>query len=232
MFHFSTPLEKLEKKRLKALYNPRLPEKFRSIYQTPLPTDNTPLDECRIFSIDFETTGLDFQHDTVLSIGGLNISKGRIEFDSSFHRLLKPNRSIKGSTAVINMITPEQLINGDDPEEAMNWLFQKLSGGVVITHCKTIEYNFMLKILKLEQFDLPLVFLDTMAIEHHLMSSSRSLRQDFTLAGIRNRRGFPPYEAHNALADSLATAELFLAQVKDIFGKVRPTLGALVKRSQ
>ncbi len=232
MFSFKSPLEKQEKNRLKALDNPRLPAKFRSLYQLPLPADSTPLDDCSIVSIDFETTGLDFQNDTVLSIGGLNITQGRIEFDSAFHRLLKPTKAIKGSTAVINMITPEQLINGDDPEEAMNWLFQRIAGCVVITHCRAIEYNFMSKILGLDEFGLPLVFLDTLAIEQHLMRSARGTRQDFTLAGIRNRRGFPPYEAHNALADSLATAELFLAQVKDVFGKARPTLGPLVRRSE
>lgn len=231
MFGFNSPLVRLEKLRLKALNNPDLPPVYRSLYQRSLPNDNTELDECNLISIDFETTGLDFENDTVLSMGGLNIAQGRIEFDSAFHRLLKPAKSIKGTTAVINMITPEQLINGDDPVEAMSWLFEKIAGNVVITHCRAIESNFMMKILRLENFGLPVIFLDTMAIEQHLIRNARLLTKDFTLSGIRNRRGFPSYEGHNALSDSLATAELFLAQVKEIFGKARPTLGPLVKRS-
>ena len=68
------------------------------------------------------------------------------------------------------------------------------------------------------------------------MSIERNLRRsepnpDVRLVSIREKRGFPAYEAHNALVDSLATAEVFLAQLKDLFGNKRATVGPVAERS-
>jgi len=56
--------------------------------------------------------------------------------------------------------------------------------------------------------------------------------EDVRLVSIRERRKLPTYEAHNALVDSLSTAEVLLCQIKDIFSKRRPSLAELYNRSR
>ena len=113
-------------------------------------------------------------------------------------------------------------------------LMDKLAGGLVLTHCKVIEYTFLHKALHIpDKIPLPMIFLDTMAIEKNLLKHQGNFKlEDVRLNRIRERRGFPAYEAHNALADSLATAEVFLAQLHDIFGKNPYVLKEVYKRSE
>lgn len=51
------------------------------------------------------------------------------------------------------------------------------------------------------------------------------------MAHIREQKGLPPYLAHNAFADVVATGELFLALVEEICEDQTPCLGPLVLRS-
>ena len=48
------------------------------------------------------------------------------------------------------------------------------------------------------------------------------------LYALRERYGLPRYNAHNALSDALATAELFLAQVEHMDSRRPPSLGSLM----
>lgn len=224
------PLVRIDRGRQKALGDPALPAELHDFYARPLPKAQTNLNTLKIVSIDFETTGLDFAKDTVLSIGGVSIVNGNIAFETAFHTLLKSDAPINGATAVINQITPEQLQQGADPHEAMLQLMDRLSGGVVLTHCAVIESSFLRASLQIPaKFPLPMYFLDTLQLERTLLHSATN--EDVRLSQIRQRRGFPAYEAHNALADSLATAEVFLAQLKDLFGHDKPLLGPVYRRS-
>ena len=77
---------------------------------------------------------------------------------------------------------------------------------------------------------LPFIVLDTMNIERKLTEHT-SGKQDLRLSAIRQKRGLPEYDAHNALVDSLATAEVFLSQLKDVYGNKPKYLSQVYKRS-
>ncbi|MGN0893561.1 MAG: exonuclease domain-containing protein [Succinivibrio sp.] len=208
----------------------RCPEKLREFYLRELPDSHSYIDECKFTSIDFETTGLKPNEDYVLSIGGICLKKGVIDFTTSFHYYVNNSKHIKKDSAVINQITPEQLLDGKDPVEAMLLLLDTIAGGVVLMHCKFIETSFIKSTLGLRHKDpLPFLSLDTMSIESKLQRTQAY--KDVRLAAIREKRGLPAYDSHNALIDSLSTAEVFLAQEKDIFKNKRPTLLPLYKRS-
>jgi DNA polymerase-3 subunit epsilon len=68
-----------------------------------------------------------------------------------------------------------------------------------------------------------------MGIERALNRTSN--HEDVRLFAIRERRGLPAYDAHNALVDSLSTAEVLLVQIKDIFKDKDATVMPLFKRS-
>ena len=230
LFSRFTPIEIHRRRCLKFANSKNCPEYLKAFYQRELPNANSFIDECHFTSIDFETTGIDPNKDYVLSIGGICLRKGAIDFTTSFHYYVNNSKFIKKDSAVINHITPEQLEQGKEPVTAMIELLDKISGGLVLMHCMYIETNFIKSTLDLRKKDpLPFISLDTMAIERQLHHDA-SVYVVF-LSAIRERRGCPAYEAHNALVDSLATAEVFLAQEKDVFKNKRPYLLPLYKRS-
>ncbi|MGN0915984.1 MAG: exonuclease domain-containing protein [Succinivibrio sp.] len=224
------PLEKLQRRCNKFASSPKCPDELREFYKRELPKSSDNIKDVKIISIDFETTGIDLKKDLVLSIGGITISHGSIDFSTAFHKFLKIEGKVSFDSAVINHITPEQLIDGEDPKKAMTELFSLLSGNAALVHCRFIEANFIRKTLDLPQnAPLPFVILDTMQIEREIHRYEKNL--DVRLSSIRERRGLPPYDGHNALTDSLATAELFLTQVKDVFKSKKATLLPMYKRS-
>ncbi|MGN1281126.1 MAG: exonuclease domain-containing protein [Succinivibrio sp.] len=226
---FST-IEKYKRRCLKFAKSKWCPENLKEFYTRELPDADSYVDECRFTSIDFETTGLNPNDDYVLSIGGISLCHGVIDFTTSFHFYVNNSKYIKKDSAVINQITPEQLLDGKDPIIAMTELLDRIAGGIVLMHCKFIETSFIRSTLGLKSRDpLPFISLDTMSIETWLQRTQTY--KDVRLAAIREKRGLPSYESHNALIDSLSTAEVFLAQEKDIFKNKRPTLLPLYKRS-
>ena len=225
-------LKHLEKLRRKALKDPQLEPSLAPFFAAPLPSHDSPLRNLDFVALDFETTGLDFAHDKVLSIGGVKMHGLQIDFGSCFHHfLVEPECCINPQAALINQITPEALAQGMSLNEARDFLIDTLHGHIIICHAAVIEHSFLFNMLGLKSsFPLPLIFLDTMKIERSLIHRPQG-KEDLRLATIRQKRQLPPYVAHNALADAVATAEVFLAQVKDVFGKDEPKLGPLFSRS-
>lgn len=202
------------------------PDEYRQFYLYEPHDFESFLDKTEIVSLDFETTGLDAKKDHLLSAGGISIIKGCIDFNSAFHFFVNNSEFIKEDSALINHITPEKVLKGKSEREAVTELFERLSGKIVLTHCAFIETSFLKAMAGLKKnAPLPFYVIDTMAIERRLLRLDEN--PDLRLFAIRKRRALPDYEAHNALSDSLATAEVFLAQLKDIFGKDRPELKKL-----
>lgn len=228
---FKSYLKKLEDKRQSIIKRNAVPQGLEKIFNTPVFKDDEKVFDKSLVCLDFETSGLDFKNDKVLSIGHILIENGEIRFNSSYHCYINQSFELKSGSAIINQITPDVLINGKDVHEAFNELLDTICGKIVICHAATIERSFILQTLNVPlDFPLPIIFLDTMKIEKSFMSFSGKT-DDLSLASIRKKRGLPSYIAHNALADSVATAEVFLAQMKELYNNVNPNLYDVVKRS-
>lgn len=227
------PLARLERSRRRALLDPALPGDLREFYAVPLPEGTLSLYDTGILSIDFETTGLDFTHDCILSMGGVGVTRDGVELTTAFHEFLKvPPEAIRRDTAIINFITPEQVTTGDDARTASVKLLRRVGGRPVLCHCAAVETGFLRASLGIPpNLPLPFLTIDSMMIERTLHRET-GRPGEYSLSEIRRRRGLPPYEAHNAAADAIATAELLLVQLKEIFGESRPTLRETFRRSR
>lgn len=226
------PLAKQEKQRLQALKRTDIPDIARPLFEHPVPQADTPLGTLDCVVLDFETTGLDPAKDSILSVGMLNLKYPFMSLSSAQHYYVKAGEKIVPDTAIINHITPETLKGGMPPQQLCEVLVKALAGKIVIAHWGWIEKEFMHRLLGIPaDVRIPLVFLDTLTLEKTMVFNDGVIEPDFRLAGIRERRGLPPYLAHNAFADAVATGELFLAQVTDIFGRRTPLLGPVVRRS-
>lgn len=217
---FFHPITKLEKSR-KALVIPEgCSQELRRLLLTPLPKPDKCLNDLDFLVMDFETTGLDCFEDSLLSIGSIRIEKNQIDMDTAAHCYVDDNQTIKAASAVVNHITPQMLLEGEQLDEAMNRLFAKMTGKVVMAHGAVIERSFMLAYVtkRYGLLELPIIWLDTLKIEKHLAYHNKGESLELQLNDVRQRYALPTYSAHNALVDAIATAELYMAQKIKIFG--------------
>jgi len=227
------PLHQLENKRAFLLAEGNLPEPIAELLSEPYPSPDTKLSDLEFLVFDLETTGLDPKTDRILSIGHLKIHNMLVDISTSVHTYIKAEKYVKPEAAVINHIVPEMLSEGQLFDEAMHDLFRAMKGKILIAHGTVVEKSFIDAYVKLRYGldSLPLLWLDTLILEKSLLRNKNDTGTgDYQLASVRERHNLPPYLAHNALSDSIATGELFLVLVKIIYGKSIPMLSNVYKR--
>lgn len=229
----SHPLEKLEQQRKKFLKREDVDPHIRSYFKNPIPKTNIKIDDLSFVIIDFETTGLDSTCDEILSLGLVELKNQILSLSTAEHYYLLTQKNIKPETAVINHIVPETLSGGLNKAQFIEKILSALKDRVVVAHCSTIEKIFLEKALNLPNgVHLPIVWIDTLVLESSLFINKNNFLSDYRLCKIRERKGLPSYLAHNALADAVATGELLLVLIQDIFSTGNNTLGELFVRSK
>lgn len=233
ILHFSHPLAKLEKQRLKLCQSKTLPDSLYPLLSTKIATIDSPLEQLHYLVIDFETTGLNSMIDNILSVAAVPIDHFQIKLSHAFHYYVAETQ-VKEDTAIINHIVPQMLDGARILDDVMHQLFKLMCGRVIIAHGAMIEKRFILHYLaaRYNISSLPIIWLDTLKLERSFINKYRgSMNEDFQLSSVRKTYDLPDYITHNALIDSIATAELFLAQVNYLFGEDKKTLGEVCKRS-
>lgn len=198
---------------------------LKDFYQSPLPAASCPLREVSMVSIDLETTGLDPDRDSIVSIGTIAMDLERVHCRAARHWIFKPDRSLSGKSVTIHEITHSDVSGSPSLESRFRDILDILAGEVVVAHFAPIERRFLEEAAR-SIYGYPLLFpiIDTMELERRhfqrglrgLFSNVGSLRLD----ACRSRLNLPRYKAHHALTDALATAELLQAQVAH---RYRPT---------
>ncbi|MFC0309765.1 exonuclease domain-containing protein [Gallibacterium trehalosifermentans] len=225
------PLKQLEKQRQQALVTQRIPEVALPLFQAALPSSHQPLNELTFVALDFETSGLDANQDRILSIGTVEIQQQILSLSTSQHYYLSASDAIKPETAIINHIRPEVLTLGLNEQECLQRLIPYLAGKIIIAHCASIEKSFLRQILGLPStIPLPLIFLDTLVLTRTLSDYQGQYNPDLRLTEIRQKIGLPAYLAHNAIADAIATGELFLVLMAKIFNHPQTTLKQIIRQ--
>ena len=113
-----------------------------------------------------------------------------------------------------------------DIESILEALLAAITGRIVVVHYRHIEREFLARALLQrlgESIEFPMI--DTMALEQHILHRRLSILErilkrpvgPLRLGDCRERYGLPNYQAHHALTDALATAELFQAQIAHHF---------------
>ncbi|NAW70162.1 DNA polymerase III subunit epsilon [Vibrio sp. V27_P1S3P104] len=231
-FRRQHPLGYSDKLRRHALAKSRIPAPCLPLFKKPYPSPNTPLADLKCVVLDFETSGLNPKVDEILSVGMIHLHYPVMSLSRAEHYYVESEQCIDSASAVVNHIVPETLLGGISRDELIECLVKNLKGKVVIAHGAEIEKQFLRHLLQLEEtLPLPLIFLDTMRLERSLMKYRGVSYPDLRLAHIREQKGLPPYLAHNAFADVVATGELFLVLIEEIFADQTPVLGPLVMRS-
>ncbi|MBW4935281.1 3'-5' exonuclease [Marinobacter sp. F4206] len=224
--------------------NPSWPERYQTLarearspllkafYQAGCVAPDTPMSDVPMVALDFETTGLDANQHSIVSVGMIPFSLNGIRLGAARHWVVRPKLPLHQTSIEIHGITHTDIAEAPDLEEILDQIFGLLNGRVPVVHYRNIEREFMDVALKWrlgEGIRFPV--LDTMAIEAHLYPDRHPSRWQrwlgkrpvsIRLSDSRSRYGLPHYAAHNALIDAIATAELLQAQIYHHFSPQTP----------
>jgi len=198
--------------------------RLKNFYGTGTYPNDTPLKDIKFVALDFETTGLDSEQNSIISIGLVPFNLNRVFCKQAKSWYITPQDKLKENTVVIHGITHSDLKGAPDLKRILEQLLDELAGKVVVVHYRRIERDFFdsnLRALINEGIIFPLI--DTMQIEYDLQRKKtrgvinwlrRRKPQSIRLANSRFRYNLPTYSPHDALTDAIATAELLQAQIR------------------
>ncbi len=170
-----------------------------------------------LLAVDFETTGLNPKQDAILSIGWVPVTHGRIQVGQGQHCIIRIEQPLPEETIKVHGITHQRMAQGLALEHVLKELFTAMSGRFPLVHFARIERTFLQAAFQnLGSCKPPFPMVDTFHIAqtrmHHLPHVAP---QQLRLYTLREQYHLPRYPAHHALNDAIATAELFLAQMKE-----------------
>jgi DNA polymerase-3 subunit epsilon len=205
----------------------------RQLLHEALPSPGARVADLELVALDFETTGLDAQRDHIVAAGWVRIRGDRIVMATAREvRVRNGHADGVGQSAVIHGILDSDLADADSVDSMLEWLQPELAGHAIVAHGASIERAFLGALLRrVGGVPMPNPFIDTLSLERRLVEGVggrvRELHGDLTLDACRTRRGLPDHQQHSAGADSIAAAELFLAQVAELGGAQRVKLREL-----
>ncbi len=169
---------------------------------------NVPISGTRCVVVDVETTGLNLMQDRLISIGAVAVVNGKIDFGDSFYVVLQQKTaSEKGNILLHGIGTTEQL-EGMPAADALLAFLDYLGKSPLIAFHVTFDETMIRRALREHLgFTLKHPWLDMAyvmpGLNPPLAHKYRALDDWIGHSGIRID------VRHNALADALATAQLF-----------------------
>jgi DNA polymerase III subunit epsilon len=182
-------------------------------------------------ALDFETTGLDFEHDAVVSFGVVPVRDGRAIVGESIHQLVRPDVAPSPRSQTIHELRPEDLRTAPPLSEARETLRRSLDGRYLLVWFADVEINFLVSAFGGKPSAWRRRTIDVRSLAMAVDAQPRSARREFgySLSFEAERRGVPVADPHHALDDAFVTAQLFLVLVRKLRGMPQPTVRDLLK---
>ena len=189
-----------------------------------------PWNRARFVALDFETTGLDLEHDSVISFGLVPVDGGRVVLGGARYATVAPVVEISPSSIAVHGLLPDTLTAAPPLSEVRSVLASSLEGRFLVTWAGSIEAAFLSRILGGSRRRWLARTVDVRELAKAL-DRRRAAPGDGDIRGLEDtmaRFELPAERAHHAFDDALMTAELFLAVAAKLgphgFGSVRSFL--------
>lgn len=165
--------------------------------------------EVEFAALDFETTGLDYGKDSVVSFGVVPVREGRVVVGESIHRLVVPAVPPSPVSMTIHQILPQDLAEAPSIEVAREELSRALHGKYLLTWYADVEVAFLCRIFGMRAGTWVRRTADVRELALAL-GEERKGGVRFSLSAVAEGCGVPVASPHEALDDALVTAQLFL----------------------
>lgn len=179
-----------------------------------------PWDRVVYWALDLETGGLDPRTGAVLAVGMVPVREGTIRLGESYVSLVRPE---DGREIDPDSVRAHQLVWGEVREapplaDVLPEIDRRLREGVLLVHHRALDVAFLKGAFARAGLRWPKPpIVDTvdllLKVAHRKRFRSPELPAavpTLNLSKVRRSYGLPEYQAHDALTDALAAAELFL----------------------
>lgn len=189
---------------------------LQDCWRRPLPSTGSDWRQVSFLVVDAEMSSLDVNEGELLSVGWVCVEGGSIALESARHYLIQAEKSV-GQSATIHNLRDCELTEADTQWEVQTRFLEAAAGKVLVFHNAALDMAYLNKLSR-GQLNAPILLpvVDTLLQEQALLQRKDIPIQagDLRLQACRDRYNLPPYPAHNALLDALATAELLVAMAK------------------
>ena len=170
--------------------------------------------ETRWVVIDVETTGLDTEHDALLSIGAVALSPAGIDVSDSFEVSVRPPAISERSNILIHRIGVAAQAGGEPPALACRRFLDYAGDSPLVGFHVGFDRAFLTRALRNANLVVPRRWLDLAALAPTLRPgvAAHALDEWLTIAKVS------ALARHAATSDAMATAMLF----QWLLGKVPP----------
>ena len=159
-------------------------------------------------SLDFETTGLDYGRDAIVSFGVVPIRGGRVVLAEAVHQLVVPEIPSSPTSMKIHRILPQDLADAPPLAVARERLRAALEGRFLLAWYADVEIAFLTRIFGGRASAWKRRTVDARDLTIELEGAHPDVR--YSLTSVAQRYGVPVADPHEALDDALVTAQLFL----------------------
>jgi DNA polymerase-3 subunit epsilon len=171
------------------------------------------LDCSRFVVVDVETSGLSLTKDRLIAIGAVAVVNGKIDLDDSFEVVLQQEVTSTKANILIHGIGGSAQTGGQEPAEALLAFLEYLRKDPLVAFHVTFDETMLRRAIKQYLgFDFKHSWLDLAyavpGLHPEHAERFRALDDWLSFFNIQN------YARHNALADAVSTAHLFMIAAK------------------
>jgi DNA polymerase-3 subunit epsilon len=182
-----------------------------------------PWDRVLYWALDLEMGGLDVRKDPVLAVGMVPVRGGTVRLGEAYRTLVRPPA---GARIDPDSVPAHQLLRAEvqaapPMAEVIPEIARRLGEAVLLVHHRTVDVPFLRREFRSAGLRWPSPrVVDTARLILRIGSMAHpGVPADalpLQLGRAREEYGLPRYQAHDALTDAIATAELFLVLRKVI----------------
>ncbi len=182
-------------------------------------------------SLDFETTGLDYLHDDIVSFGVVPIRAGRIAVKASLHQLVDPMIPPSSASVKVHGMRTQDLAGSPRANDARGTLRTALDGCFILSWYAPVEIAFLGRMFEggRRRFRRRTIGVREIAIGIDRRRGHLSEAAEYSLSSCASRYGVPVASPHDALDDALVTAQVFLVLAARLEREGLVRVGALLR---
>jgi DNA polymerase-3 subunit epsilon len=172
------------------------------------------------WALDLETGGLDARTDAILAVGMVPLRAGTIRLGEAYRTLVRPEegRAIDPRSVQAHQLVLGEVRDAPPIDEVLPEVERRLVEGVMLVHHQAIDVEFLRRAFTRRGLRWPRPpVVDTVELLVKAARRARFRNPDMpddiptlNLGKARREHGLPDYQAHDALTDAVAAAELFL----------------------
>lgn len=168
-------------------------------------------------ALDLETTGLSPEKDHIIEVGAVRFQNGKKVGELSI--LINPGSLLPEFITELTGIDDQMLVNERSFDQVADEILTFLGDSPLVGHNILFDYSFLKTHFKRQNISFETKAIDTFVIAKKVLKEQKSKR----LSSLTEYYGIDLTNAHRALADATATAELYFLMAKE-FDKTHPEL--------